>query len=190
MDEAERKHLRTRVRSTGVMARVVKQLLQAEAAYLAGLVDGEGTITLAHIHKGANRQLSVSITNTERQLLDWVKNVVGAGRITMKRPYSHKHMPGYTYAVANTQALDLLRQIAPYLQTHKRLRAEMVLERYKALTPRNGRYSPELLAERERFVQAVLAITSRVAPSSNAGVRTGLTSAKPVSTRCDGNAEG
>lgn len=172
------------------MARSVKALSQAEAAYLAGIVDGEGTITLAHIHKGANRQLSVSITNTERQLLDWVKHVIGAGRITKKRAYNARHRPSYTYAIANTQALELLRQIAPYLQTHKRLRAELVLERYKALTPRNGRYSPELLAERERFVQAVLAITPRVAPCSNARVRTGLTSAKPASTKCDGDAEG
>ncbi len=132
--------------------RVVKALSQAEAAYLAGLVDGEGTITLTHIHKGANRQLSVSI--------------------------------------ANAQALELLQQIAPYLRTYKRLRAELVIERYKALTPRNGKYSPELLAERERFIAAVLAITPKVALGSNAQVNTGLTSAKPACPQGNGNAEG
>jgi hypothetical protein len=34
------------------------------AAYVAGLVDGEGTITLTRLHAGENRRLVVSIANT------------------------------------------------------------------------------------------------------------------------------
>ncbi len=174
------------------MARRVRALSQAEAAYLAGVVDGEGTITLTHIHKGANRQLSVSITNTERQLLDWVRQVIGAGRITTKRRYSERHMPSFTYGITNTQALELLRQIAPYLRTHKRLRAELVLDRYKALTPRNGKYSPELLEQREKFIRTVLAITSkgRLVQQCTGENGAHIGEACSCTVKHDGNAEG
>jgi hypothetical protein len=45
--------------------REVRLLSIAEAAYLAGLIDGEGTVTLSRKHAGDMRQLVVSISNTE-----------------------------------------------------------------------------------------------------------------------------
>jgi hypothetical protein len=143
------------------MAKLVKSLSAPEAAYLAGLIDGEGSITLSRKHRGENRQLVVSISNTDRRLLEWVVKTVGSGWVTSKCTRSVTHTPSYAYKVANTQALDLLGQICSYLQTYKKARAELVLAKYKALTPRNGRYSTELLANREQFVQEFLAIKGR-----------------------------
>ena len=37
-----------------------------DAAYLAGLIDGEGTIALSHRHGGAHRQLVLSIRARNR----------------------------------------------------------------------------------------------------------------------------
>jgi len=37
----------------------------ADAAYIAGVIDGEGTITLSKRHKNENRQLVMSISNNE-----------------------------------------------------------------------------------------------------------------------------
>ncbi|MFN4218196.1 MAG: LAGLIDADG family homing endonuclease [Candidatus Bipolaricaulia bacterium] len=73
------------------MAKRVRALTAAESAYLAGLIDGEGTITLARKYKGAHRHLLVSISNTERPVLEWVQRVIGAGRITTKRIYKSGH---------------------------------------------------------------------------------------------------
>ena len=42
----------------------IPKLPAASAAYIAGLIDGEGTITLTRLHAGANRRLVVSIANT------------------------------------------------------------------------------------------------------------------------------
>lgn len=63
----------------------VKSLCPTDAAYIAGFIDGEGTISLSRKHRGDNRQLVISISNTERELLDYVKHAVGAGRITNKK---------------------------------------------------------------------------------------------------------
>ncbi|MBU1192750.1 MAG: hypothetical protein KKE76_13670 [Gammaproteobacteria bacterium] len=83
-----------------------------DAAYLAGLIDGEGTI--------------------------------------------ERHTPSFTYAIYNRQALNLLEQIHPYLRTYKSKRANIILEHYLALTPRNGKYSEEQRRMRGAFEQRVL----------------------------------
>lgn len=46
--------------------RKVRRLSRAEAAYIAGVIDGEGTISLTRKHRGEFRQLAVSISSTER----------------------------------------------------------------------------------------------------------------------------
>jgi hypothetical protein len=130
------------------------------AAYIAGLVDGEGTITLTRLHAGENRRLVVSIANTEIQILQYVLDQVRAGKITNKRVVSNHHTPSFCYAITSGQALDLLRQIAPWLHSYKRQRAELALHFYKALTPRNGKYSPELLEKRLEFEQSFLSLKS------------------------------
>ena len=62
----------------------LRQLSDTEAAYLAGIIDGEGTITLTRTHRGENRRPVVSISSTELSLLLDVRSVVGAGRITSR----------------------------------------------------------------------------------------------------------
>lgn len=136
--------------------RLTRQLTREEAAYIAGIVDGEGTIALSHRHRNDNRQLVISIASTERGLLEHIQRTVGAGRITSKRTTSTRHSPSATYAIDNRQALTLLEQIASYLRTYKAKRAELILRDYVRLTPRNGKYSAALRLDRNRFIEAFL----------------------------------
>jgi len=55
----------------------IKELSDTEAAYVAGIIDGEGTIGLTRIHPNENRRPVVSISSTERPLLEYIKSVVG-----------------------------------------------------------------------------------------------------------------
>jgi len=133
-------------------------LTKSDAAYIAGLIDGEGTVTLTRKHKNENRQLCVSISSTERDLLEFVLSVTGVGKITNKSVSKSHHTRSYAYAVYNRQALDLLEATVPHLKSYKRNRAELILRGYLALTPRNGKYTDELLAEKKLFEQSVLSI--------------------------------
>jgi hypothetical protein len=135
-----------------------RELSSEAAAYIAGLIDGEGTITLTRLHINENRRLVVSIANTERQLLQFVLDQVGAGKITRKRTTSEHHTASYCYAVSSGQALALLTNVMPNLRTYKRHRAELALKHYKALTPRNGKYTSELLNRRQEFEHTFLSI--------------------------------
>ncbi|MDQ2641021.1 MAG: hypothetical protein M3Y79_10650, partial [Pseudomonadota bacterium] len=135
----------------------VRRLSLEQAAYLGGIIDGEGTVTLTRVHANESRRLVVSIANTELELLQHVHEVIGAGKITRKRVTSVRHSASYHYFISCAQALTLLEQVAPYLRTYKRDRAHLALLHYRALTPRNGRYSPELRLARLRFESAFLA---------------------------------
>lgn len=139
----------------------VKALTPPEAAYIAGLIDGEGTITLTRKHRHENRQLAVTISNTDKQLLDFVLSTIGAGKITGKRTTRSNHTPSFTYALYNRQALNLLAQIQTYLRTYKAERTILILRDYLTLTPRNGKYSTQQQEDRTRFENAVLAIDGR-----------------------------
>jgi hypothetical protein len=130
------------------------------AAYIAGLVDGEGTVTLTRLHVSENRRIVVSIANTEYQLLRFVIDQVGAGKITRKKATSDRHTPSFCYAITSRQALALLFQIAPFLRSYKRQRAELALQRYVQLTPRNGKYTLDQLADRQEFERNFLAMNS------------------------------
>jgi len=138
----------------------LRRLNSVEAAYIAGLIDGEGTIALSHRTKNEYRRLEVAISNTDFKLLRQVKSSVGAGQIARKRPRNKRHAMGYTYRICNRQAFNLLIQISSYLKTYKRKRAELVLKNYIKLTPRNGKYSPRLLEQRKKFIKAFFSIPS------------------------------
>ena len=133
-------------------------LRTAQAAYIAGLIDGEGTVTLTRKHRTENRQVCVSISSTERGLLNFILNATGAGKITNKSTSRRHHTPSFAYAVYNRQGLALLQQTLPYLKSYKRDRAELILTKYLSVTPRNGKYSAELLARKANFERRVLAI--------------------------------
>jgi hypothetical protein len=137
--------------------RKVPSLSAVDAAYIAGIVDGEGTITLSRKHAGDRRQLVISISSTERQILEFVRERVSAGKITGKKASRPHHAPGLTYAIWNRQALRLLEQIQPFLHSYKRSRAELVERHCIRLTPRNGKYSPAILAARQEFEAELLA---------------------------------
>ena len=136
----------------------VRSLTPATAGYLAGLIDGEGTITLTRLHRMENRRLVVSISNNELPLLQFVKQAVGAGRITGKRTYKPSHSPSFTFQVSSRQALELLRALVPYLKSYKAARAQLALDLYLKLTPRNGKYSESLKQARLAFESTLLAV--------------------------------
>ena len=129
-----------------------------ERGYLAGLIDGEGTITLTVKQKNARRHLAVTISSTERNILEYAMKIIGVGKITTKITYKEQHSPSFTYQVYSRQALDVLKQVFVHLQSYKKKRAQLALKHYVALTPRNGKYTKELLKKRKQFEESFLSI--------------------------------
>jgi hypothetical protein len=97
----------------------------------------------------------VSIASTTLELLEWIKNTVGKGRIISKKNYSiEKHKDCYSYVLRRNNAIQLLNDIYPYLIINtKKKRAELIINKYKSITPRNGYYTDEMLIAKEEFYE-------------------------------------
>ena len=128
-------------------------MLETEKAYLAGIIDGEGSIMLTRFHKNEYPSPCISISSTDIELLEWVKNTTNTGRIIKKKNYNkEKHLDSYTYRVIYDDALKILKEIEPYLIIKKKKsRAKHILDNYKKVTLRNGRYNRSQKLAKEQF---------------------------------------
>ncbi|WML45974.1 LAGLIDADG family homing endonuclease [Neobacillus sp. PS3-40] len=124
-----------------------------EASYVAGIIDGEGSITLTRMHKKEFRRPGISIASTDKELLIYIQSLIG-GLINNKKNYNpDKHKNSFTLTVKKKEEVfNTLKQITPFLRIkQKRKRAEWILYQYDLVTPRNGKYNSELLREKVAF---------------------------------------
>lgn len=135
-------------------------MTEVEKAYIAGIIDGEGSIMLQKFNKNEFPSPCISIASTTLELLNWIVNTTHCRKIIHKKNYNkEKHKDCYSYVVKYNNAINLLSEIYPYLIIEsKKKRAEMIINKYKALTPRNGRYTNKQLLEKQKFYLEFLAI--------------------------------
>lgn len=135
-------------------------MTDTEKAYIAGIIDGEGSIMLTRFHKNQYHSPCVSIASTDLELLQWIKNTVKAGKITTKKNYNkEKHKNSYTYTIIYDEAIQLLQNIKPYLVIEKKkTRAQHIISKYKEVTIRNGRYNEAQKLAKEQFYNEFIAL--------------------------------
>ena len=102
----------------------------------------------------------VSIASTSLELLEWIKKTTEKCVIISKKNYNPEvHKDCYSYVLKRNDAIYLIKEIYPYLIIDsKRKRAELILKKYKSLTPRNGRYYLEMLEAKESFYNEFISI--------------------------------
>jgi hypothetical protein len=109
---------------------VAKEMTVADAAYLAGLIDGEGHIS-GYIYSYRNETLyiKVAIANTYKPVLDWAQEVTGVGSVTARRGSNPnpKHKLRYSWQCNAMAAESVLKQVLPYLRI-KPDRAQLALD--------------------------------------------------------------
>lgn len=135
-------------------------MTEVEKAYIAGIIDGEGSIILQKFHKNQFPSPCVSIASTSMELLTWIRNIVGKGKIISKKNYNpEKHKDCYSYILKYNNSISFIEEIYPYLIIKGKIkRANLILTRYKEVTPRNGRYSSEMLKSKEQLYLDFIAI--------------------------------
>ena len=95
--------------------RLPNVLIDIDAAYLAGLIDGEGSVMLVATKPTGQRRvgLKLSIWMTHRAVLDWVCFRTGLAAV-----WTHHRAPYQTmfgWGCSGEAAEGLLRQLLPYL---------------------------------------------------------------------------
>ncbi|MQR94992.1 LAGLIDADG family homing endonuclease [Fictibacillus phosphorivorans] len=126
---------------------------QWEAAYLAGVIDGEGSIMLTRMHKKEFRRPCISIASTDLELLQYVHSLTGGIVIGKKNYQPIIHRKSFTLTIKNKNTVfSILNQIAPFLRIDKkRNRALFILEEYNRVTARNGKYTADQLNQKILF---------------------------------------
>jgi hypothetical protein len=128
-----------------------------DKCYIAGFIDGEGTITLTYQHKkqqpNGSRTLTISVSSTSYNILQFFKDKCGGSIKTHKSRKKH-YKQAYSWKIGVNKSLSLLELITPFLKEPEKVRrANLILKNYKNLTPRNGKYNKDKLLARDKFIQ-------------------------------------
>ncbi len=101
--------------------RLTYKLTKTEAAYLAGVIDGEGSIQIAlrtRRKRDRSFDLRVSVPSATVELIDWIFSRLGGSKTVYKVP-GKNHRPMWRWTMSAQKASDLLEQVLPYLVLKK-----------------------------------------------------------------------
>src|SRR2546430_17491556 len=98
-------------------------MTKAELGYLAGIVDGDGTIaireSLPSRWRGLGYHAQLSVWNTSLTLMSWLTATWG-GTIRPKRPSALSKKPLYQWQIGGYKAENVIAQILAYLLVKRR----------------------------------------------------------------------
>lgn len=128
------------------------ELTDFDKGYIAGIIDGEGSICLSKSHANDKfRYPDITVSSTTYEILEYLKNKVG-GVICLKKKYADHHKNAWIWHIKTNLTLELLNEIQDYLLVpEKKYRANLLTSTYKEVTPRNGKYTEEKLKAKIKF---------------------------------------
>lgn len=124
-----------------------------EAAYVAGIIDGEGSITLTRMHAKEYRRPCITIASTDKELLLYVQSLTGGNIISKKNYNPDRHKTSFTLNITKkSDVFSILHDILPFLRIDKkRHRTKFILDHYDSVTIRNGKYNSQQLLLKNTF---------------------------------------
>lgn len=107
----------------------IKRLSVADAAYIAGLVDGEGYVAITanrtgQSDKSSSRGISfrgiISVRMCTRGALDFAAQATGYAKVKFCRSRQENHKDCWQWNVWSREAAELARKILPFLRVKNR----------------------------------------------------------------------
>jgi hypothetical protein len=153
------------------------------AAYVAGLIDGEGSIGISRVTKPQNKKqighnARIRIAMTDKDIIFWLKDSFGGYATYLKRPYPWKDCYCWTIRESNT-VKRFLDKIYPYLKVKKK-QAEIMKQMIKTFEDssyklidnykpgRRGRFhreiKDEIFIKREELYQQLVLLNKKGKP--------------------------
>lgn len=150
-------------------------MTETEAAYLAGLIDGDGCIHAVRQKKSNPShsdgfRLMLSVWNTNEAIIDYLHGLLGGQRGSQDRGVA-AHRPSHYWQISTNGVREVLPQLIPYMRI-KRERAELALELASHLG-QNGRWeppTPEVKELRMRLYEELKALNQRGRPVPSAAL--------------------
>lgn len=124
--------------------------------YIAGFLDADGTIGMS-----PNGVVNVEFYNADIKILQSIQKVYG-GRIKTRKPLKKEHNVSHTLNLVYDKAYKLIEDVSPFMiHGKKKARADLIIKYYKKYTPRNGKYTPDLLEKKKWLVDKVKSVLMR-----------------------------
>jgi hypothetical protein len=92
----------------------MEEIPEKELAYVAGLFDGEGAITICYQKSKWKWRLRVSLSNTYKPVLDWVRRRFSTPSILLYKGSRIGTKPCFFIQYGDHKAGEFLRAIEPY----------------------------------------------------------------------------
>lgn len=145
---------------------MMKFITDAEAGYSAGVVDGEGTLSMTKREYSANWSpnyaVIVEVTNTKREMCDWLKETTGIGTVSPKTHTNKRHKRTYVWKLDRHEMAAFLNRILPFLVI-KEDQARLLLEMLNLENPNSpcDRVDPKVNITREFIWRELSALNKR-----------------------------
>src|SRR5690349_20279552 len=116
-------------------------MTDTQAAYLAGIVDGEGCI---YVGKSGNNYMSawVAICMTHKPTIEWIGEVTGCGMVIEHRTKQQGRRKAWLWRLMSQQAVPFLRELLPHLVT-KKFQAEKYIALMQVVSENFGSNRPD-----------------------------------------------
>jgi hypothetical protein len=108
---------------------------EAEVAWLAGLLEGEGSFMMVNNRVGGKlyRYPKVVVNMTDRDIIDRVATMFGTTTYEMPAPPKVSHKQQWRATVTGVKAAEWMRRLYPWLGERRRARIDEVLVEYGAI---------------------------------------------------------
>lgn len=120
-------------------------------AYAAGLLDGEGSVMLNKVSGSIWRMPEVSVSSTTIELIDFMEQYFGGYVSKVSKKEDH-HKQAWHWRINYDGAISCLKRCLPWMLEPKKIyRGTLIVTEYKLVTPRNGKYSEEMILKKKDF---------------------------------------
>jgi len=121
--------------------------------YFAGLFDGEGTIGLYRKNNSrAFRMPQMTLPSTTIGLLEALQTKYGGYIYSKGTKQKAHHRDSWVWSCQSNRVIEVCQKLYPHiLEPCKKYRMNLLLTKYKEVTPRNGKYTEEMLAAKQQF---------------------------------------
>lgn len=135
-----------------------------DLAYMAGMIDGEGSIMISVSKKHGNLTSKLTVYNTNEPVIRWMSETFGGSVFKVGRPLRLKHRQEWAWSTVGNPAVAILKQVMPYLKI-KRTLAELAIEAWenRCPTPIVDRRKPlpeEVVLKRMKYVAQARALVA------------------------------
>ena len=136
-----------------------KEYTIAEAAYMAGILDGEGSLSIGNFsgnRKNGDRhyQTNIAVCSTDIELIDWIHSTFGGyrGAYTPKQMSKNGRKQVYKWQCSSDRLLHICEITLPYLTIKKR-QAEILIQMRKTF---NNSHNVKGMQNAQRLTKEIL----------------------------------